>query len=72
MMGLQTYAAIMARSRYHHETAVGWVLFIGGLLSLIVVGAVFRNVNKRVKTLIRLVALGIIVLSYVADLMFSK
>ena len=69
-MGAQEFAAITARSTYQHTTALGRIMFYGGIIALIVVSLLLRNAAKRVINLVRGIILIVIVLSYIVDVAF--
>ncbi len=71
MIALQNPVFITARSRYHHNTLIGSLLFFVPLIGLIVFGLVFRHVDKRVHTIVRIIAVIFILLSYAVDLLLS-
>ena len=70
-MGTQELAVIAARSRYMHRTAVGKLLFYGALIGLIIAGIALRKASKTIMSIVRIAAVVLILLSFVADLIFA-
>ena len=70
-MGAQGLAVISARSRIHHKTLAGNLLFYVPLIALIICGFAFKDADKRIHTAIRIAAVVIILLSYAVDLLLS-
>ena len=71
-MGAQYFTALAARSRYHHKTLVGNILFYVPLIVLIISGFVLKDANKQTRNIIRAIAVVCVLLSYVAEFVFSK
>jgi len=68
---MQNITNLAVRSRYHHKTIAGWSVFLIGMIGLIVTGFFLKNKDKHVVNIVRIIAVIVIILSFVVDYVFS-